>query len=266
MRFRTRHILVLLPVLAFLFASCDEAAGPSKLLKDRPQITDLAVSPSSVRFTPDDGIKDTVVTFQVAVSGNLPEDYRLVADIATVRDRIVLNSDTLQSAADGSGRYSGSLGIDMNTNRFENLVLYVFPLGPDGSVSDRLESTISVRGIDTGRPEVLEIMHPDAVIIPLPGEPDNRFFIAAKVSHTISIQNINQVRLELFDGSDERIFASSMSDANSDYGNTPGDSIYVQNFSINPDNTPQNYTVEVHAVDIAGTISDTLRSTLIISR
>lgn len=266
MRTRTRHILVLIAVLAIQPASCDETAGPSNVLKDHPQITDLAVSPPSVRFTPADSIKDTLLTFQVAVTGDMPGNYRLVADIATVRDRIVLNSDTLQSAADGTGRYFGSLDLEMNTNRFENLVLYVFPLGPDGSVFDRLEATISVRGIDTGRPEVLEIIHPDAVIIPLPGEPDNGFFIAAKVSHTISIQNINQVRLELFDSSEERIFGSSMSDANSDYGNTPGDSIYVQNFSINPDNTPQNYTIDVHAVDIAGTVSDTLRSTLIISR
>ncbi len=258
----------MLLVLIAGITSCDETDGPAGVLSERPSISDFRVDPSEIRFSAEDGIGDTLVTFRVDVSSNIPEDFRLVTELAGIRDRQVRASDTLQADPQGSGRYSGSLSLTMNTNRFENLVIYVYPLAPDGRVSDRVESTITVRGIDTGRPEVLEIIHPDAVVIPLPGEPENRFTISAKVTHTISPDNINTVRLELFDRSDSRIFASNMGRAGSgnDTEPEPEYRMYEQDFSINSGNSPDNYRVEIHATDIAGTVSDTLRSTLIITR
>ncbi len=254
--------------LALGLSSCDEADGPANIVMERPSVSDFQINPSVLRFTAEDGIGDTLVTFRINVRSNIPDDYRLVAEIAGIRDREVRTSDTLRADPEGSGRYSGSLDLLMNTNRFENLVVYVFPLAPNGTISDRVESTITVRGIDTGRPEVLEILHPDAVLIPMPGEPENRFTISARVTHSISLENINTVRLELFDRTDSRIFASTMRRADNGNGSDsePPYRLYEQDFSINSGNSPQNYRIEVHATDIAGTVSDTLSSTLIITR
>jgi hypothetical protein len=257
---------VLFLVFSAVISSCDETDGPAGVLSERPSISDFQVEPSEIRFSAEDGIGDTLVTFRIDVSANLPEHYRLVTELAGIRDRQVRAVDTLQADPPGSGRYTGSFSHTMNTNRFENLVIYVYPLAPDGRISDRVESTITVRGIDTGRPEVLELLHPDAVVIPLPGEPENRFTISAKVTHTISLDNINAVRLELFDRTDSRIFASNMRRTESGNGTEPEYQLYEQDFSINSGNSPENYRVEVHATDIAGTVSDTLRSTLIITR
>jgi hypothetical protein len=253
-------------MFAIGLSSCDEASGPANPIAERPYISDFQVTPSTLEFTVDDGIGDTLVTFAFDVRSNIDDGYRIVAEIAGIRDREVRKSDTLRAVSDGSGRFTGSLELLMNTTRFENLVVYAFPLSPNGTISDRVESTITVRGADSGKPEVLEIIHPDTVIIPMPGEPDNQFTIAARVTHSLSLEYINTVRLELFDSTGNRIFASSMLAAGIEEDSVPPFRFYEQNFSINSGNSPENYRVEVHAVDIAGTISDTLSTTLIIAR
>ena len=237
---------------------------------ERPVIADFSVDPSSVRFSQDDGIRDTLVTFHLEVVSELPEGYRLVAGLASVRNRTLLSGDTLQTDQTQPNRHTGSLGLNMNTSSYENLIVYVYPLGPDGQAADRVESTIIVRGVDTGQPEVLEIIRPDSVFIPAPGEDDNCFLIGAKVSHTFAIDAINQVRLELFDSNNNRLETYIMQDVFSDpecidFETEAGDSLYVQPFSIDSGTPPASFRIEVHAVDVAGTISDTLQSTLTIA-
>ncbi len=253
-------------MLALGLASCDETSGPANPIAERPSISDFQITPSELQFSADDGIGDTLVIFEVQVRSNISDDYQIVTEIAGIRDREVRISDTLEASTDGAGRFTGSLELLMNTNRFENLVVYVYPLSPDGTIYDRVESTITVRGIDTGRPEILDIIHPEAVVIPMPGEPENRFTISAWVTHTIALDYINIVRLELFDRSGDRIFASNMRNAGAEEDSVPPFRLYEQDFSINSGNSPENYRIEVHAVDIAGTVSDTLSSTLIITR
>ncbi len=256
--------------MAFLVPACDDADGPTSVFREQPVISGFSVNPSSLRFSDEDGLKDTLVTFNLMAVGSIPDEYRLVAEIASIRNRIVLQSDTLRADPGQPERYSGSLGITINTNRFENLVIYIYPIGPDGQAGDRVESTIIVRGVDTGLPEVLEIIRPDTVFIPAPGERDNCFLIGAKVSHTVSIDNINQVRLELFDSNNNRLETYIMQDVFSDpecidFETEAGDSLYVQPFSIDSGTPPASFRIEVHAVDVAGTISDTLQSTLTIA-
>ena len=259
--------------LNLFISACDEADGPVRATAERPVIADFSVDPSSVRFSQDDGIRDTLVTFHLEVVSELPEGYRLVAGLASVRNRTLLSGDTLQTDQTQPNRHTGSLGLNMNTSSYENLIVYVYPLGPDGQAADRVESTIIVRGVDTGQPEVLEIIRPDTVYIPAPDEDDNFFLIGAKVGHTVAIENINQVRLELFDSNNNRlgdrtyIMKDVFSDPdNVDFETEAGDSIYVQDFSIDSGTPPASFRIEVHAVDVAGTISDTLQSTLTIAR
>lgn len=277
MRTRFRHSFALLSIIIVIPLACDITDGPRDVFVTSADITNLEVTPSSIQFTEADGIKDTLITFQINAASKALMEHRLVAVLASAKDRTVLASDTLQRAHDRnsksvqsnqeySGSFSGSLALEMSTNRFENLVLYLFPIGSEGVVGERIETAIPVRGIKTGYPEILDIVHPQSVVIPMPSEPDNRFFIAAKVSHTISLEYIRQVRLELYNSQNERIFASNMADNQPDYGTVPGDSIFVQNFSINSGNTPATYRIDVHAIDIAGTASDTLSSSLIITR
>ncbi len=266
-------ILLLFLTVNLFLSACDEADGPVRITAKHPVIADFAVDPSSVRFSEDDGIRDTLVTFHLEVVSALPEGYRLVAELASVRNRTLLSGDTLQTDQTRPDRHTGSLGLNMNTSRYENLIVYVYPLGPNGQAGDRVESTVIVRGIDTGQPEVLEIIRPDSVFIPAPGERDNCFLIGAKASHTVAIENINQVRLELFDSNNNRLGDRTyiMQDVFSDpecteFETEAGDSTYVQPFRIDSDTPPASFRIEVHAVDVAGTISDTLQSTLTIAR
>jgi len=261
-----RYIPVLVLALTIGITSCDETSGPAGTLEERPSITDFQVTPSSIRFSEEDGFKDTLVTFRVTAVSNMPEDFQLVTELADVRDRQILTNSTMAADPEGSGRYTASLSLAMSTSRFDNLVIYAYPRGPDGTVFDRVESTIKIRGIDTGRPEVLEIIHPDSIFIPQPGEPDNLFTISTRVTHTFALENINRVQLDLFDSANTRIFTSNMSRSDPDGNGDPEYLLYGQDFSINSGNSPDSYRIEVHATDIAGTVSDTLSSTLIITR
>ena len=271
LRFPTRltslaAILLCAVLSTYLFSGCDETDGPVNVLHPETVISEISITPDSIHFDDDTEIMDTLVTFQISAVSDLPEDYVLVASLASARDRSELTRDTLTATSDTPRQYHGALSREMRTNNFENFVIYVYPVGPYNRSYDRSEASIPVRGVDTGEPKVLEIDHPETVIIPMPGDPDNRFFISAKVKHTISPDNIARVQLELYNQDDDRIFASNMSDSNPDFGNEPGDSVYVQNFSINSGNNPDTYTIKVHAIDIAGTVSDTLSSTLTIAR
>jgi len=258
-----RYIPVLVLALTIGITSCDETSGPAGILEERPSITDFQVTPSSIRFSEEDGFKDTLVTFQITAVSNIPEDFQLITELADIRDRQILTNSTMAADPERPGQYTASLSLVMSTSRFDNLVIYVYPRGPDGTVFDRVESTIKIRGIDTGRPEVLEIIHPDSVFIPLPGEAENEFTISAKVTHNLSLDNINQVRLEL---STTPPASYIMQHVETDSDADPPYRLYEQNFEIDSGNSPASYRIEVHATDIAGTVSDTLSSTLIITR
>jgi len=260
------YIPVLVLALTVGISSCDESSGPAGILEERPSITDFQVTPSSIRFSEEDGFKDTLVTFRVTAVSNIPEGFQLVAELAHIRDRQILTNSTMNADPEGSGQYSASLSLTVSTSRFDNLVIYVYPRAPDGTVFDRVESTIKIRGIDSGRPEVLEIIHPDSVFIPLPGESDNLFTILARVTHTFALENINRVQLDLFDSANTRIFTSDMSRSDPDGDQDPDYLLYEQGFRIDSGRSPENYRIEVHATDIAGSVSDTLSSTLIIAR
>ena len=267
MRQSYRLIPVLVLALTIGISSCDETSGPAGILDERPSITDFQVTPSSIRFSEEAGLKDTLVTFRVTAFGDIPEDFQLITELADIRTRNILTNSTMTANPDRPGEYAASLNHVMSTSRFANLVIYAYPRAPDGTVFDRVESTIEIRGIDTGRPEVLEIIHPDTVFIPLPGEPENLFTISARVTHTFALDNINTVQLDLFDSTNPNpIFTSNMSRSDDNGNGEPEYLVYEQNFSINSGNSPDSYRIEVYATDISGTVSETLSSTLIISR
>jgi len=261
-----RHIPVLVLALTIGITSCDETTGPAGILDERPSITDFQVTPSSIRFSQEDGLRDTLVTFHVTAHGDIPGDFQLITELADIRSRQILTNSTMAADPERPGQYTASLSLVMSTSSFQNLVINAYPRGPDGTVFDRTESTIEIRGIDTGRPEVLEIIHPDSVFIPQPGQPDNLFTISARVTHTFALENINTVQLDLFDSANTRIFTSNMSRSDTDGNGDPEYLLYDQNFSINSGNSPDSYRIDVHATDITGTASDTLSSTLIITR
>ncbi len=268
LRHSSRYILALPLFIAFLVwvTACDDADGPTHILQETPVIYELSVDPSSLCFADAKRIGDTLITFQVTAKSDLSTDYNLVARLVSARGRSELATKTLRVDEDQPGTFYGTIPVIMKTSAYENLIMYVYPSGFEGVTGNRAESTIKVRGMDTGKPEVLEIHHPDTVIIPETGQPDTRFPIAAKVTHTVSMDFIDRVQLDILDETNQNIFRSDMPDDHPDFDNEPGDSIYIQGLSIGPDNSPASYSLEVHAVDIAGTVSDTLRSTLIISR
>lgn len=246
--------------------ACDNADGPVNVFHESPEVSDLQITPSSLNFTGQDGVKDTLITFHVSARSNLPEDYSLIALFASASSREELAADTLSATNDDSGLFSGNFDLEMATSRFENTVVYVYPVGPQSGIDNRAEATVLVQWTDTGSPEILEIRHPDEITIPAAGEPEEQFFVAADVSHTVSLELIEQVNLDLYDDDENLIRSFVMADEHDEYETISGDGTYVQGFSVNSGNSPGNYTVAIHAVDIAGTPSDTLQSTFVFSQ
>jgi len=249
-------VTIALPTITFL--SCSEADGPTNVLADSPKIDELSVEPSSIHFSGLDGVRDTVITFELSAISALTDDERLVATLISLQDRETLDSDTLTKHASKPDTYQGDLVLESPIHDIQDLLIYVHPYSPDQLVGDRFETRIEVVWEDIGSPEILAVHHPDTITIPAAGE--SAFFVSAEVTHPFSIDFIEQVRLELFDEDDNFISEYAMADQNTDFGNVSGDSTYVQIFSVNPTNSPQKYSVEVHAINILGTRSDTLRS------
>lgn len=263
MRHSARYIFALPLVSALLVLSCDSADGPTNVLRETPKIDEFSVEPGSLDFSEQDALADTLVTFHITAKADLPDDYSLKAIISSAEDRSELESTLLESDPDAPEWFSGSLSLMVSTDRFESLLLYVYPTGPDGLAGNRAETTITVTGFDTGIPEVLNVEHPDTLTIPAEGESPKPFAITARVSHTVSMDYIDRVSLQLTNGIN---FVEDMQDDHEDFDNEPGDSIYISTFSIDSDNQPATYTVNVHAIDITGTSSDTLRSKLTLTR
>lgn len=241
-------------------------------LQTHPEIILSSVSPASVEFKEEDGfVEDTLVTFQI--EARLTEEpepgkaYQIVASLASAQTRTVLTADTLKPVPNNPAAFEGTLTHPLSTLDFENLTLYVYPLLSSIMAGPRAETTIKVRGIQSGEPGVLEALHKDVVSIPSSGDPAKNFFIAAKVTHTLSIQLINEVRLDLYREEEERIRLGSyaMADEDAAYGNTSGDSIYVQGFLIDSSSIPGTYSAEIYATDTRGIRSDTLHTSFVFS-
>jgi len=258
-------LTAVLAVVHFV-SGCDNADGPTNVLSNSPKIDELEIQPSSLNFSGEDGIRDTVITFAMTVRSDLPEDHQLVAQLITANTRQELASDTLIQDSGNPRRFTGSFTLEDETSSFTDVLVYIYPLGYGKKVGDRFEKRINVRWEDIGSPEIIAVNHPDTITIPQTGQPDAGFFISAEANHPFSRDFIAEVRLELYDSNENLIFTSSMSDQNPDFGNEPGDGIYVQNFGVSSTNNPDVYSVEVHAVNILGTRSDTLRSTLVFTQ
>lgn len=231
------------------------------MFQDDPLVSDLQISPSELYFTENDGVRDTLVTFQVSARSDLPDNYSLVAVLASASDRELIDTDTL-IATGNAGQFHGTLSAEMQTTDQRNLVMYVYSAGHQSGIANRSESVIKVRGTTSGFPEVLQVDHPDTVFIPSPGDTTN-FNITAEVTHSASISLIDRVWLELYDKDDIRIYRDNMDEFESETGDSR---YYSKGFSLHSDNSPDSITVQVYAQDIAGSRSDTLRSHFIIAR
>ncbi|MDG5766471.1 hypothetical protein QA596_03250 [Balneolales bacterium ANBcel1] len=239
-------------VAAVLFlVSCDSADGPVGVFDYSPVIEELEVHPRELTFTGEDGVRDTTITISISAKSDLPEDSRLVARIYSLQESSVLASDTLLSVESDPRKYRAELQMVGQTSSFDDLVVYVFPQTRDQRIGDRVETRLRVRWENIGEPEILSLEHPQSVRIPAAGQ--TNFNIIARVGHPHSLDFIQSVRLELYDSARNRIFASQMGSQSA--------GIYVQNFSVNQNNRPDTYTVEVQAVNVLGIRSDTLRST-----
>ena len=300
-----------------LISSCETGDGPLDATAGEPGIREIQVDPASVIFEPEDGIRDTVVTFRISAEADLPDGHILVAHLVDLQDFRILDTDTLRSyvigrsftpnpsytsddftsgdftsdgfSSDGltsgdfpsdgfspggftsdrvssSGlAYIGTLQTMLRTTDMRNLILYVTPVSPDRRAGNRSETVIPVRGTPSGEPLVLSVDHPDTIFLP-PAGMSTTFYIAAKASHTISTDFLDQVLLELFDINSVSIYGPlPMSEEDQAYGNVPGDSIYVQGFRLESSSNPGSFTAEVHAKDVAGNVSDTLRSHFVIA-
>lgn len=247
--------------------ACDHTDGPTNVLQEDFTVSGFQVSPSSLLFNDDDGIQDTLITFQVSArAGLLPDGYDMLAILSSSDTHIELASGTMHASVDDPELFTGTVSLEMRTIDIRNLIMYVVPVGPDNTIRTRSESNIKVRFTTEGRPIVHEIQHPEVVYIPTQEAGAYHFFVSARISHTVSNDYINQVRLQLFNQDGVPIFSSDMNDVDEEYGTVPGDSIYVQRFSIGPENNPDEYDIRIHAIDIARNQSDTLSSRLVISR
>jgi hypothetical protein len=263
LRHSPRLLLAYIPILFLLLASCDKADGPTNILQEDPVLSNLHITPSALTFTEEDGVRDTLVTFEVSVRSRRPDDYTLVAVLASAEDRTLIDSDTLLlSSTRPPSFYRGSLAAALQTTDQRNLVLYVYVSGSPSGISNRVESVIKVRGTSSGFPLVLRSDHPDTVFIPSPGN-TTTFSINADVSHSVSLALIDRVWLELIDQDNRNLYRNTMDEADSGSDEFRR---FTEGFSLDSGNNPDSISVRIYAEDIAGTVSDTLRSHFIIAR
>lgn len=260
--------LRLLALLALLSSCKEDVVRP---VETDIRLHNLSVSPETLRFTPSDGIRDTLVWFSFVVRVQ-SDDIESLEFGYTVRENGELLS--FQQYAPGEAEVSGDelrgrFSISTSTIRNRDPQLNVFANAPDGAV-DVLTRSIGIRGFATSPPQLLSVENPADVTLPAAGSKTIPF--QAKAVHPVDQALMDGVFMWLVDGSGSRIPSDGTTfrlydDGVNDPGSgradlVAGDSLYTLVLSIGSQNSPDEYTVNWVARDQSGLSSDTLTSPL----
>lgn len=263
----------LFAAFAFILAgiiACDETPGIVDVTKQQPVLTHLELSPAKVTFVRQDGVKDSLITFELSVllDNEEPLETPPTATFGPKGSGEMLTSETLSDFNPDTFRYSGQITYPFNTTTFADYTIYVSAVLPGGSISNMTQADVKIRGFATGLPEIEYTEHPDTVYIPSAGQDANEFLITAKAAHPDGLNMIRSVNLELFDKDDNRIGSRkfNMFDDGTHGDQQPNDGVYSKGFEIGPDNQPDEVTIRIYAVDNFDAVSDTVITQMAIVR
>jgi len=270
-RAKMLRLCLLMMAMASLFG-CGEDY-PSKPITTQPVVVNkISINPSSIQFSPTDGIKDSVIT--ISITGSLsrqgadPETALLNIELIRASDnsRVSFISTPLNM----SNSISNEITFPTKTTDFNDYRLSLFITSGTLLISNTALATIKIRGFVLGIPEILSTSTPDTVWIPSTGT--TPFGLQAKVKHPDGQSLIDRVLVDIRDqqnnllaGSPFRLYDDG-GIGNSNSGDAiPADSIFTRVFNIGPSNNPDVYKLYYYAIDTQGASSDTVQAQMVIT-
>ena len=249
---------VTLVLALVIFSSCDQGPGYENITEKTPGIKDFTIDPGELDFEPDDGIVDSLTTFSIQVTPEDPDNRqhhpRLV--IRPQDEEQVYFETDINQWDDEAGLYDQRVQVVFFTAQVRNYEAYVY-IPKEQQLGNRGQKTIKVNGFSAEPPVIEEVDHPETVEIPDAGE--SQFLIAAKATHPFGADNIGLVEVEIVDSNDNSIGQFELERELAEEAGY-GDDWYATGFSVNEDNSSEQFTLFFYAEDTAGGVSDTLTS------
>lgn len=241
--------------LLILLNSCEQGPGYDHITQKTPGIQSFSFTPEIIDFDPDDGIKDSTVVLDVMIEPDIPSPELQPRMVIRRQDNPEAYFESeITGWNDEAGRFEDQIEVEFFTVQVQNYEVYVY-IPVDGNVGNRGQQTLKVDGFPAEPPVVEEVDHPETIQIPESGE--EQFEIAARATHSLGSDNIDEVLLDMYDESNEKL-------EDSPFPLPPaahlGNDWYETGFTVRYDNNPQKYRLEFYAIDNAGGISDTLTS------
>ncbi len=241
-----RHTLIPLWVLlgSILLSSCEQTTADQQV--KRLRFESISFEPTSIQYA-SNTIQDTTITvaFQGVLQGAGPSTQG-VALVSNSSNTTIPLEITLQD----NGSFSASRQLTLNTGESTTLQARIEFVQPSGQRA-RYETSVPVVGVADEAPVIESIIHPDSVQIPASGTQAILFIV--EISHSISLQNIASVTMELLDAetNDSRgVF--TLVDNGQDGDQQANDGFYFVGLSIGSDNQPASYLLKWNATSVTG--------------
>jgi hypothetical protein len=241
-----RHTLTPLWILLgsiFLY-SCEQTTADQQV--ESMYFETISFTPRSIQYAPDT-IQDTTIT--VAFQGVLQGASPTTEGVAFVSTSPTFNAP-LDIVLQSDGSFEASSQLTLNTGESTTLRARIEFVQSDGQ-STRYETSVPVKGVADAAPMIDSIIHPDSVRIPSSGS--QAILFVAEISHSISLQNVASVTMELLDAEtkDSRgVF--SLADDGLDGDEQANDGRYFVGLSIGSDNQPASYILQWNATSVTG--------------
>ncbi len=241
-----RHTLIPLWVLlgSILLLSCEQTTADQQV--DGIRFESISFVPASIQYA-SNTIQDTTITvaFQGVLLGASPSTQGVAfvskSSSTTIPLEIILQDN---------GSFSASRQLTLNTGESTTLRAKIEFVKPSGQRA-RYETSVPVEGVADEAPVIESIIHPDSVQIPTSGT--QAILFIAEISHSISLQNIASVTMELLDAAtnDSRgVF--TLVDNGQDGDEQANDGFYFVGLSIGSDNQPASYLLKWNATSVTG--------------
>ena len=245
--------------LFIMAAGCDSI--PSGNTSDSAVLSSLTISPNNIQFGPNASIGDTTVTIDLSVSTTAAPANELLYTIED--DGTFRTEGSLQAVSDNLFSVSSNLMVNSATS--SNFTIYVYE--SQSSSGQRLQGQLRITGRTVSPPVILEVDNPEEVTIPESGNRRIDFF--ARVTHPDGQELISRVNFFLIDqtgsqlGNDFQMYDDGFfNEIEGFIDETANDSLYSRAFFINPNNNPDEITVNYFAIGNDGQSSDTLQTQL----
>lgn len=160
-----------------------------------------------------------------------------------------------------NGTFIEEISYTISTSTTTNILVVVTVKDESGN-GNYAQSVIRVNGISNSPPEIIYADNLTEYSIPQSGTENIRFM--AKVTDEDGQNNIEGVFLRLISQTNGEAANSpfKLFDDGQSFGDqTADDSLYTLTFPVNSENQPDTYNIFYYAIDRAGLVSDTVKTT-----